>query len=112
MDTIQLLEALNNRGLLVEVDGDGLYVSPGELLDDNLRSLIRENKAEIIKRLTSKTLEALPHECPCLWNSACLPPPNRCVRCGQFAICPNCHKCRDCWLARVVRRQVVIPDDP
>jgi hypothetical protein len=45
------LETLTRAGLSVEIDGDLLLVQPKHLLTDELRTIIRDNKAAVIAHL-------------------------------------------------------------
>jgi hypothetical protein len=51
MKAIDVLADLSRRGFSVLVDGDLLGVEPSSRLDDQLRTLIREHKADMIRAI-------------------------------------------------------------
>jgi hypothetical protein len=48
---MNVLDTLTRAGLSVEIDGDLLLVQPKHLLTDELRTIIRDNKAAVIAHL-------------------------------------------------------------
>jgi hypothetical protein len=48
---MNVLDTLISAGLSVEIDGDLLLVQPKHLLTDELRTIIRDNKAAVIDHL-------------------------------------------------------------
>ena len=53
MGAADMLEWLRTAGMLVEVDGDKLRITPAGELDDTRRALIRKHKAEMVALLTA-----------------------------------------------------------
>lgn len=63
MPTITALEAiemLRILGLTARLDGERLFVSPAELVDDDVRWLVRTHKAEIIAAIIEDLLDDAP----------------------------------------------------
>ena len=55
LDAIEMLRIL---GLSVRLEGSRLFVSPAELIDEDVSWLIRKHKSAIIKELQSNAKEA------------------------------------------------------
>jgi hypothetical protein len=105
-----LIKECVDLNILLLVDDLGLLCrSRKGVITPELSQQLTQHKPQIVALLTETSTAALPWECGCVWESACLPPPTHCVRCEQFSICLDCGKCRGCWLARVVGRQVKVP---
>lgn len=58
---LEAIEMLRILGLTVRTDGEKLFVSPFELVDDDVRWLVRTHKAEIIADLQND---------PCDWHDS------------------------------------------
>jgi hypothetical protein len=54
MSETSVLDRLHAAGLTLSANGDNLQAGPAELLDDELRNLIRERKAEILDALRAR----------------------------------------------------------
>jgi hypothetical protein len=107
-----LVQECLKLNVLLLVDEQGLLCrAPQGVLTPEFLAQITQHKPQLLALLTETSPAALPWECGCLWDSACLPPPTQCIRCGQHALCPDCYRCRYCWLARILQRVKVPPPD-
>ena len=61
---MNVLERITEAGLIVEVDGDRLIVRPKERITDEVRSIIRDNKPEILAALRKPLPERVSWESP------------------------------------------------
>jgi hypothetical protein len=109
MTPAEVMAKLKEIGVSMRADGGKLLLEPGSKVPADFVDAIKENKLELMALLTETSTAPLLWECGCIWNEACLPAPIRCRRCEQAGICPTCRKCRGCWLARVIGREVVVP---
>jgi hypothetical protein len=57
MGALDLLQTLRARGLNLIADGDGILVSPAELISDEARALIRQNKAALLAALAQASID-------------------------------------------------------
>jgi len=55
MSAVDLLQELGRRGLKLSAAGTGIRVEPSSRLTDELRSLIRANKSELLAAISQKT---------------------------------------------------------
>jgi hypothetical protein len=100
----ELLSKLSTLGVVLWPDGNFLsYEAPEGVITPAILEEMAKHKPRLLQALTSTSLEALPHECPCLWNEPrCLDDP--CARCALKGLCPKCGRCRTCWQHRVLSR--------
>ncbi len=61
---MNVLERITEAGLIVEVAGDRLIVRPKERITDEVRSIIRDNKPEILAALKKPLPERVSWESP------------------------------------------------
>jgi hypothetical protein len=54
-DTLRRVWALEERGVIFRLDGDGVVVGPSRLLDESDTAFLREHKATLITILAGET---------------------------------------------------------